>query len=79
MLTVTIYPAGGVFTRKKWRFTVRAANNEIIATSGKQSYYNKGDLFRTLHALFYPKGVDVRDLSDGTVTELREDYLREQP
>lgn len=76
MITVMIYPAGGLVSRRKWRFTVRGGNNEIIATSGKQSYYNKADLFKTLHVLFGAKSVDVYDVSDGSTTELREEYLR---
>ena len=64
-LRVTIYPAGGVLTRKKWRFNIRGANNEIIATSGRQSYYNRNDLIETLKLLLWSTPVLLRDLSTG--------------
>lgn len=69
MITVVIYPAGGVLTRKKWRFSIRGANNEIIATSGKQSYYNRADLMSTLR-LILDSDVPARWRdSDGTEGE----------
>lgn len=66
MITVTIYPAKGLLRRKQWRWTARAANSEIIATSGGETYHNKSDLLDTLNLLFSNNiGVQVKDGTGG--------------
>ena len=71
MITVTIYPTKGLLRRRQYRWTARARNNRVIATSGSEKYFNHADLVKTLRLLFGAESVQYRTLDtsgrDGTL------------
>lgn len=64
--------------QRKWRWRAMAANNEIVATSGSQTYFNPEDALKTIDLLCNGRGKKVRAylLQDGTQNVVRLSDIR---
>lgn len=56
-----VYPARRLpGARRKLRWRAKSANNEIVATSGSQTYFNEEDALKVIDLLCVGRGQRVR-------------------